>query len=30
MLLERAVKLHPDKKFPALDELPANLSRFRK
>ena len=30
ILLERAVKLHPDKEFPALDALPANLSRFRK
>ena len=30
LLLERAKKLHPDKEFPALDALPANLSRFRK
>ena len=29
-LLERAKKLHPDKTFPALADLPANLSRFRK
>jgi ferredoxin len=29
-LLARAVKLHPDKSFPSLGELPANLSRFRK
>ena len=29
-LLSRAVKLHPDKTFPGLDALPANLSRFRK
>src|SRR5512140_1948649 len=28
-LLARAVKLHPEKQFPALDALPANLSRFR-
>ena len=26
----RAVKLHPDTKFPAVEALPANLSRFRK
>ena len=25
-----AKKLHPDKTFPELDVLPANLSRFRK
>ena len=30
VLLDRARKLHPDKEFPALDALPANLSRFRK
>ena len=30
VLLARAVKLHPDTKFPAGDALPANLSRFRK
>jgi hypothetical protein len=30
VLLERAKKLHPDKEFPALEALPANLSRFRK
>ncbi len=30
VLLERAKKLHPDKTFPALGELPASLSRFRK
>jgi ferredoxin len=30
VLLERAKKLHPDKTFPALAELPASLSRFRK
>ena len=29
-LYARALKLHPDKTFPALPELPANLSRFRK
>ena len=29
-LLARAVKLHPDKTFPKLVELTANLSRFRK
>ena len=29
-LYQRAVKIHPDKVFPPLDELPANLSRFRK
>jgi ferredoxin len=29
-LLSRAIKLHPDKTFPVLDVLPANLSRFRK
>jgi ferredoxin len=29
-LHSRAVKLHPDKTFPALPALPANLSRFRK
>ena len=30
VLLSRAGKLHPEKKFPALAELPAHLSRFRK
>ena len=29
LLLERARKLHPDVEFPALEALPANLSRFR-
>ena len=29
-LLARASKLHPDTKFPAVAELPKNLSRFRK
>ncbi len=29
VLLERARALHPDKQFPALDSLPAQLSRFR-
>ena len=29
-LLERAQKLHPEKAFPALGELPAHLSRFRR
>lgn len=29
-LLARAEKLHPEKKFPQLAELPAHLSRFRK
>lgn len=29
-LLARAVKLHPNQSFPSLDELPSNLSRFRK
>lgn len=29
MLLARAVQLHPEKAFPALGELPAELSRFR-
>jgi ferredoxin len=28
-LLARAVKLHPDRSFPPLAELPAELSRFR-
>jgi ferredoxin len=28
-LLARAVKLHPDKTFPPLAELPKELSRFR-
>ena len=30
VLLERAQKLHPEKKFPSLVDLPAHLSRFRK
>ena len=30
LLLQRAVKLHPDKEFPEIHALPANLSRFRK
>ena len=30
VLLERARKIHPDKTFPPLAELPASLSRFRK
>ena len=30
ILFARARKLHPDKTFPELDVLPANLSRFRK
>ena len=30
VLYQRAVKIHPDKQFPALAELPASLSRFRK
>src|SRR6476620_5497667 len=29
-LYARAVALHPDKKLPALHELPPSLSRFRK
>ena len=29
-LLARAVSIHPEKSFPALNELPASLSRFRK
>jgi ferredoxin len=29
-LYGRAKKLHPDKQFPELAALPANLSRFRK
>lgn len=29
-LYARAVSLHADTKFPALESLPANLSRFRK
>src|ERR1043165_3606824 len=28
--LDRARKIHPDKEVPALGDLPANLSRFRK
>jgi ferredoxin len=30
VLLARAKQLHPDKTFPAVGELPINLSRFRK
>lgn len=30
VLLQRAIKLHPEKKFPSLVELPILLSRFRK
>ena len=30
VLLERARKIHPDKQFPPLEQLPAALSRFRK
>ncbi len=30
VLYQRAVKIHPDKQFPALGQLPASLSRFRK
>lgn len=30
VLLERAKKIHPTKEFPALGDLPATLSRFRK
>jgi ferredoxin len=30
VLLERAKKLHPEAALPALDALPASLSRFRK
>jgi ferredoxin len=30
VLLDRAKALHPDKAFPDLAALPANLSRFRK
>jgi ferredoxin len=29
-LLARAQKLHPEKTFPSLAELPAHLSRFRR
>jgi ferredoxin len=29
VLLARAAKLHPDKTFPSLAELPPSLSRFR-
>ncbi len=29
-LYERAKKIHPEKEWPSLSELPANLSRFRK
>jgi len=30
ILLDRARKIHPDKTFPPVADLPANLSRFRK
>ena len=30
VLYQRAVKIHPDKQFPALAQLPASLTRFRK
>jgi ferredoxin len=30
VLLQRARKIHPEKPFPALAELPAHLSRFRR
>lgn len=30
ILLQRAMRLHPEKTFPALEVLPAGLSRFRK
>ena len=30
VLLVRAQKLHPEKAFPSLAELPAHLSRFRR
>jgi ferredoxin len=30
VLLGRAQKLHPEKTFPSLAELPAHLSRFRR
>ena len=29
-LLARAQKLHPETKFPTVEDLPTNLSRFRK
>ena len=29
VLYQRAVKLHPDDRFPSLAELPSDLSRFR-
>ena len=29
-LLQRAQKIHPDRPFPSLAELPAHLSRFRR
>ncbi|MDR0966782.1 MAG: YfhL family 4Fe-4S dicluster ferredoxin [Myxococcales bacterium] len=29
-LLERARSLHADRKFPALEELPASMSHFKK
>ena len=30
VLLQRAQKLHPERTFPSLVELPAHLSRFRR
>ncbi|MBA3549343.1 MAG: YfhL family 4Fe-4S dicluster ferredoxin [Nannocystis sp.] len=30
VLLARAAKLHPETTFPPVEQLPANLSRFRK
>ena len=29
-LLDRAQKIHPEKQFPPLTQLPAHLSRFRR
>jgi ferredoxin len=29
-LYDRVIKLHPDKKWPSIDALPSDLSRFRK
>jgi hypothetical protein len=29
-LYDRAKRLHPDEKFPALTDLPPSLSRFRR
>ena len=29
-LYDRAIKLHPDKQWPSIDALTADLSRFRK